>query len=81
MVWSVHRPLCPLGLDLNEQTGRPGSHCATQVALISGAHPEHPISQYVARGVAREEGVYSEAWVPVDLTSLLLWPAGYITPL
>jgi hypothetical protein len=30
--------------------------------------------------VSRAEGGYSEAQAPVALTSLLLWPAGYITP-
>jgi hypothetical protein len=28
--------------------------------------------------LAREEGGYMEAQTPVDVTSLLLWPAGYI---
>jgi hypothetical protein len=49
----------------------PGSHYATQVAFISGAHPENPISQCAASRLAREEGAYSEAQAPVDLTSLL----------
>jgi hypothetical protein len=48
--------------------------------LILGAHPEQPVSQCAASGLAREEGGYSEAQARVAMPSLLLWPAGYITP-
>jgi hypothetical protein len=65
---------------LSSITGCPGSHCGTQVALILGAHPEHPISRCAASGLAREEGGYTDDQAPVDLTSLFLWPAGYFTP-
>jgi hypothetical protein len=61
------------------RTFHPGSHWVTQVALISGAHPEHPISWCAASGLAREDGGYMVAQVPVDLTSLLLFHKGYIT--
>jgi hypothetical protein len=52
------------------RTGRPGSHCGTQVALISGAHAEHTISQCAASELAREEGGYMEAQAAVDLSGL-----------
>jgi hypothetical protein len=62
------------------RTSCPGFHCGTQAEVISGAHTEHLISWCAASRLAREEGGYMEAQTTVYLTSLLIWPAGYISP-
>jgi hypothetical protein len=46
--------------------------------LISASHPDYLILGCGTSGLAREESGYVEAQAFVDLTSLLLWPAGYI---
>jgi hypothetical protein len=79
--FGVSTGLCALCAWISlSRIGRTGSHCGTQVTLISRAHPEHLISWCAASGLAREEGGYMEAQAAVDLTSLILGPAGFITP-
>jgi hypothetical protein len=66
-VWSVTGLCAHWAWITQSRTGHPGSHCGTQASLISGAYPEHPISRCAASRLAREEGGYMDAQVPVDL--------------
>jgi hypothetical protein len=48
-------PLRPFGAWISpSRTGHPESHCGTQPGLISGAQPEHPLSQCTASREARD---------------------------
>jgi hypothetical protein len=80
IVWSVTGLCANWAWITLSRTGHHGSHHGTQDALISGAHPEHPISRCAVSRLAREEGGYMQAQAPVYLTSLVFWPAGYIKP-
>jgi hypothetical protein len=79
-VRSVHRPLCPLGLNITEQNKMPWISLWYTGCLDFRGFPWNPISQCGTSRLGRVEWGYMEAQSPVDLTSLVLWPAGYIKP-
>jgi hypothetical protein len=55
--FSVHRPLCHLGMELTKQNRLPGPRCGAQAALVSASNPDHVMSGCGSSGLDREEKV------------------------
>jgi hypothetical protein len=54
------------------------SHCGALAVMNSGSHTEHKMSRFHNFCHARENWGYMESQSPVHLTSLVLYPSGYI---
>jgi hypothetical protein len=68
----------PHGLELTSRTGLSSSHCGASPVMNSGSQSEHMMSRSHNSSHTRQGWGYMESQSTVDLTSLVLYPSGYI---